>query len=109
MTPVRLSRDERTAVQRQERRRRLLVAAAAEAVATGLHNMKRDDIARRAGVAAGAVNHEFETMAGLRDALILDAIETRNLAVLAQGLACGHPIAKEAPEQLRADAAREII
>ncbi len=109
MPPNRMTQEERTAFQRRERRRRLLLAAAQEAVETGFHAMLRRAIAKRAGVANGTINHEFGTMAGLRDALIMDAIENRNLPVLAQGLACGHPRAKEAPEHLRMEAARELI
>lgn len=106
---MRLPRHERTLVQRQDRRRRLLAAAAAEAIERGLANMTRRGIASRAGVANGTINHEFETMAGLRDALIQHAIESRNLPVLAQGLATGHPIAKDAPADLRAEAVGELI
>jgi len=96
-------------LQRQTRRRRLLDAAAVEAVDFGLNNMTRRGVAARAGVAAGSVNHEFETMDGLRDALIRNAIETRNVAVLAQGVATGHPAAKDAPADLRAQAVSELI
>lgn len=107
MTPERKPRHERSLAQRQERRRRLLEAAATVAVERGFLTMRRRDVAAKAGVATGSVNHEFETMDGLRDALLRHAIENENLPIIAQGLACGHPIAREAPADLRARAVAE--
>jgi AcrR family transcriptional regulator len=105
---MRLPRHERSLAQRQERRRRLLDAASVAVVACGTFNVSRRDVASRAGISHGAINHEFETMAGLRDALVADAIERRDLPVLARALAVSHPLIKNAPDELR-EAARELI
>lgn len=107
--PVRMSREDRTAFQRQERRRKLIAAGVAEAAAVGFVNMTRNGIAARAGLANGSVNHEFGSMDGLREAVMREAVTSGQVAIVAQGLACGHPVAKEAPEGVRAEAARTLI
>lgn len=106
---MRLERSERAAVQREARRRALLTAALQEAETVGYQNITRRAVASRAGVANGAVNHEFGTMVDLRDALMNEAVSLRLLPIVAQGLASGHPAARNAPADLRNEAARDLI
>lgn len=107
--PVRMTREDRTAFQRQERRRKLFEAAVFEAAETGFVQMTRDGIAARAGMSAGSVNHEFGNMELLRNEVMRAAVAARHIKIIAQGLACGHPTAKEAPEGIRAEAAQTLI
>ncbi len=107
--PVRMTREDRAEFQRQERRRKLIAAGVAEAAAVGFLNMKRNAIAARAGLANGSINHEFGSMDGMREAIMREAVAGGHVGIVAQGLACGHPIAKEAPEGVRAEAVRTLI
>ena len=103
-----LSRPDRADAQRRERREKLFAAAFETAEAVGYQSISREAVALRAGIAHGAINHEFRTMAGLREELMREAIRTGRLTIIAQGLACGDPIAKEAPQDLRTAAANII-
>lgn len=103
-----LSRPDRADAQRRERRQKLLSAAFETAEAVGYQNMTREAVAQRAGLSHGSINHEFGTMAGLRNALMHEAIIAKRLPIIAQGLACGDPITKNAPPSLRMAAAKNL-
>ena len=104
----RLPRSERAAQQREARRASILAAAVQLAEANGFATMKRDQIARAAGVADGSVNHECGSMEGLRDAVMEEAVCRRILPIVAQGLAQGHPAARAAPTKVREAATRAL-
>lgn len=108
MTKERLSREERSRTMRETRQRAILAAAVEEAEANGFANIVRNRVAERAGVANGSVNHAFGTLAALKDAVMTEAVATHHEAIIAQGLAAGHPIAREAPAALRKMAARAL-
>lgn len=108
MTTERLPREERAAAMRSARRTALLAAALAEAAEHGYRNITRDAVARRAGLAAGSVNHEFETVEGLRNAVMTEAIETGALDIIRQGIANADPLAVAAPAELKTAALATI-
>jgi len=92
----------------RERDRRILNAALQLAAERGFSRITRSDVAALAGVAVGSVNNAFGDMAGLRDAVMQRAVDTRHAGIVAQGLAAGHPVAKAAPELLRQQAAAAL-
>jgi AcrR family transcriptional regulator len=85
----------------QERNRRILEAALALASERGYERITRSDVAERAGVADGSVNNAYGTMEGLRDAVMEAAVTRGIVAVVGQGLAAGHSIARGAPADLK--------
>jgi AcrR family transcriptional regulator len=105
---IRLPREERASLQRSERRAAILGAAVRLAEAQGFHKITRDEVAAEAGVAAGSVNHEFGTVADMRDAVVLEAIDARNLTIVAQAIAAGHPAARDAPADLKSKAIKTL-
>lgn len=90
-------------------RDQILTAAYDEAVKVGIYAMTRDDIADRAGVATGSVNHHFRNMASLRRAVMHKAIQSEQLDVIAAGLAQGDDIARSAPEGLKRRALETLV
>jgi len=108
MTVERLPREDRAALMRDQRRDKIMRAAVSEASRSGYRNMTRGDIASSAGVALGSINHEFGTMDGLRDAVMQEAVKTRRLDIVAQGLADGHAAARDAPAEMREAAVRAL-
>jgi len=93
---------------RAERDAAVLDAACAVALEHGLSSLTRRAVAIRSGKGAGTVNLAFGTMAELRDAVIREAVARPILPVLAQALAMGEPIARAAPETLRAQALEAV-
>jgi AcrR family transcriptional regulator len=102
--PERLSRDDRSALMRDRRRETILNAATLLAQRVGFGRLTREIVAAEAGVAVGSINHEFGTMDALRDEVMQVAVEHRHLGVVASGLAQRHPIACDAPEELKQEA-----
>lgn len=96
----RLPRAERSARMRNERERKILEAAIEEAKRVGCRNFTRREIAARAGVADGSVNHAFGTLDALRDAVMRAAVAREIVSIIRQGLADGHPVAHSAPPGL---------
>lgn len=92
-----------------ERKDAILAAAVEEAKEQGYQWITRDAVAKRAGVGAGSVNVAFGTMRELKRAVLRLAVDTRIVEIVAQGLADAHPIAKDAPPDLKQEAARLIV
>lgn len=86
------------------RREELLTIALDMAATLGIEQIRRDDIAKKAGVANGLVTHYFTTMTQLKRAVVRAAVERRSLPVIAQALALKHPEALKAPLELRDEA-----
>lgn len=85
--------------------REKILAAALELARTHRYDrLTRGPVARAAGVATGTVNYYFTDMAGLRDAVMAEAVATGADAVVAQGLVDGHPAVLAAPAEVRARA-----
>ena len=94
------------------RRERVMAAALIVAERDGWQQMTRERVAAEAGVAAGTVNNAVGvggTMAGLRDAVMAEAVARGVLAIVAQGLAAGHPAAKAAPVEMRQGATALLV
>jgi AcrR family transcriptional regulator len=67
----------------------------------GFAGVTRDMIANRAEVAVGSVSYHFKGISKLKAAMVERAIETQNLMVLGQAISARHPLAMNAPEDLR--------
>ncbi len=87
----------------------ILGAAVHLARRVGLYSIKRDDVAAEAEVSAGSINYHFQTMAGLRDAVMEYAVKNEVLEIVAHGIMGKHPRALGAPESLQRKAARDLI
>jgi AcrR family transcriptional regulator len=87
-----------------DRDRAVLDAACRVAETHGLQRFTRAHVALSSGKAPGTVSLAFGSMDALRDAVVREAIRRPLLTVLAQALAMGHPVARDAPEDLRAQA-----
>lgn len=83
------------------RNQAILEAGVALAGERGFRNFSRNDVAERAGVAAGSVNNAYGTMDGLHDAVMEVAVERQLTAIVAGGLAVRHPVACAAPQTLK--------
>lgn len=92
----------------ESRDRKILEAAVELAATRGYERITRSEVAAHAGVATGSVNNAFTTMKGLRDAVMRHAVEGSVLAIVAQGLATGHPVARAAPKELKDSALRSL-
>lgn len=89
----------------QARHQAILDCALALAEKHGFRNVRRDAVAAAADVATGTVSHHYKTIGNLQDEIMRAAIKRENVAVLAQGLAENHALAKAAPRALRQKAA----
>jgi AcrR family transcriptional regulator len=86
----------------------ILATAMRLAAKKGFRNVTRQDIATAAEVATGSVSYHFDTMRKLQAAMVLKAIEDKNLPVFTQALADGHPLALRAPVELKKAAGRAL-
>lgn len=80
---------------------RILDVAYSMALSDGFSCLKRDDIAAKAGVALGTVNHHWQSVALLRHAVMERAVENEDLKLIAEGIAAGEAAAQAAPQELR--------
>jgi AcrR family transcriptional regulator len=103
-----MPREDRYRRMRDERRGKIMRAAVSIATTKGYRTMTRDEIAAAAGCSAGLINHEFGTMDGLREAVMREAVDNSQLDIVAQGLADGHAIAKDAPADMKEAAVRAL-
>lgn len=94
---------------KDKRKTQILAAAMVEAKQHGYTNVTREQIAQRAECASGLVSFYFGTMVDLKRAIMSEAIRTRELRIVAQGIADGHPKAKRAPEELRHAALKHLM
>lgn len=94
---------------KDKRKLSILQAAVIEARHHGYANVTREAIAQRAECATGLVSHYFGTMVDLKRAIMSEAVRTRELRIIAQGIADGHPKAKRAPEELRHAALKHLM
>jgi len=92
-----------------DRKQQILTAAIKVAGRPGgWGKMTRDAVAREAGCAEGLVSKYFGTMIAFRRSIMRAAIQARNLAVVAQGLAAGDTNAQKAPPELKAAAVETL-
>jgi len=88
---------------------KILNAALKLAESEGFTNITRDGIAAAARVACGLVNYHYKTMDDLRDAMMRQAVSKSLLTVLAQGIVYGHPVALNAPGELKKQAMESLL
>ena len=74
----------------------------------GWGKLTRDAVAREAQCAESLVSKYFGTMIAFRRSIMRAAIQARNLAVVAQGLAAGDTNAQKAPPELKAAAVETL-
>jgi AcrR family transcriptional regulator len=91
------------------RKEEILAAAIEIAKVSGLAAVSGKKIAAALGVGRTGVMYHIISMHDLRCDVMRIAIETEELAVIAQGLAVGDPIAQEAPEALRRRAVEMLV
>jgi len=95
---------------RADDRRQTILSAALQVAATcGYLRVTRDAVAAAAGCSPALVSHYFGTLVCLHRAIMGEALRTRNLRVIAQGLSHGDRRARNAPEELRRAAAGALI
>lgn len=80
---------------------RILDVAYSMALDDGFSCLKRDDIAAKAGIALGSVNHHWKHVALLRNAVMERAVANKDLKLIAEGITAGEPAAVSAPQELR--------
>ena len=61
----------------------------------------RKEVALSAGVSEALLSLHFKTMAGYRKALMVHAVATRDVAIVAQGLFARDKLARNAPVDLK--------
>ncbi len=91
-----------------DRRQVILSAALRLAADVGYLRTTREAVATVAGCSPALVSNYFGTMAQMQRAIMGEALRTRNLRVIAQGLAHGDRRASNAPEELREAAAASL-
>lgn len=91
-----------------DRKMQLITIGLRLAVEYGYERVTRDMIAARAGCSGGLISL-YWTAPDLQWEIMTEAVRTGCLSVLAQGLASRHPVALEAPIELREAAAMSII
>lgn len=101
MTTTRQTRAERFAQMTATRDAAVLEAAMACALAKGYQWITRDDVAERAGVSNATVSNAFGTMPELKRAVLREAVRRPVLKLVCEGLADHHPIALDAPADVK--------
>jgi len=91
------------------RKEEILSAALDIAKTSGLAAVSGKKIAAALGVGRTGVMYHIVSMHKLRCDVMRQAIETEELAVIAQGLAAGDPMALGAPEDLRRRAVDTLV
>lgn len=91
-----------------DRRKSILQAAMTAARTSGYTHITRDQVAELAECASSLVAHHWGTMAQLRRAIMGEAIRTKDLLIIAQGLVEKDPRAMGAPDELK-EAARDTL
>jgi AcrR family transcriptional regulator len=99
-TPTRLTPADRKAA--------ILTAAVSLATDTGYDNITLTAVARVAGVSYALIVYYFNSADCLLAAVMEEAVRLRVLSVVAEGLAHRHPVALEAPQALRQEAAASL-
>jgi len=103
------ARKARDALKSKARHDAILRAAVALSVEGGYQWITREQVAARAGVAQGSINHAFGTMLALKRAVVRHAIETGILEIVKDALAGRSPAADDVPPELRAKAAALLL
>jgi len=86
----------------------ILDGAVIIAARVGFRNVTRKLAAEKAGCALATVSYHWGSIPELHDAIMRRAVELHLPLIVAQGLAEGHEVARDAPYTLR-DAAAKLI
>jgi DNA-binding transcriptional regulator YbjK len=99
-----MSENKKTRMEPKERAESIIKASIEMAIKDGYRNLKRDAVAEAAGVAYSMVNYVFSDIYTLQNEVLLYAIEHDIVEIVAQGLVNNDPLAKGAPEAVKARA-----
>ncbi len=103
-----MTETKKTRMQPKERAESIIKASIEMAIKDGYRQLKRDAVAEAAGVAYSMVNYVFSDIRTLQDEVLRYAIENDIIAIVAQGLVNNDPIAKGAPEAVKARAVESL-
>ncbi|QDH45648.1 TetR family transcriptional regulator [Pantoea phage vB_PagM_AAM22] len=87
---------------------RILDVAYSMALSDGFSCLKRDDIAAKAGVAQGTINHHFKYISHLKDDVMKIAVEKGDLKIIAEGIVSGNTVALSASHALKMEALQSL-
>lgn len=94
----------------EQRRAQILLAATELARQHGYQNFTREQIAERVGYGSrSSINVHVVSMELLRTLVMEEAVRSRDLIIVAQGLATGNAIAIKAPQKLKRKAALTLV
>jgi len=95
-------------MRKADRRDQIMTHAIRLARRIGYMNVRRDDLASKAGVANGLVSVHWSTMAQLRTAIIREAVKIGDPVIVGQGLALKNRHAMKASQELKDKAIAQI-
>ena len=84
------------------RRTLILEAAIHVAERLGFRSFTREDVANEAGVSPALVTTRLGCMEDARAHVMKEAVKRHLLPIVAAGIAEGHPVARRAPKELKA-------
>jgi len=87
----------------------IMTAAVSLAVERGYMKFSRAQVASRAQVSEGLVSYYYSEMANLRTEVVRYAIRHNVLPIVAAALVTAHPLALEAPLEVRKLAAESLL
>ena len=93
----------------EKRRKQILSAAVDISKQFSYLTLTFNQVAKRVKCTRGLIIHHFGSMAALRDAVMIHAVATNDLLLIAQGLAHGNPIATTANEDIKKQSVRELL
>jgi len=88
-------------MKKTDRKKQIMTHAIELSRKIGYMNVRRDGLAKNAGVANGLVSVHWSTMTQLKKAIMREAIQLEDLVIIGQGLAMKDKHALKAPEELR--------
>lgn len=91
------------------KRERILRAAIRAAIAQSNYRVSRDDVARRARVASGLVNHYYGPVTNLHDQIVKFAIDNKMHNIVAMALLAEHPLTKKLTDAQRKEALKHVL
>lgn len=93
----------------RNRKEDILQAALTLASTAGYRALTRDGVAHAAGVSVGLVNHYYQHIELLRQAVLEEGIRLGMVGILAEGLVAGDAAAHAAPQSLKRRAVTALL
>jgi AcrR family transcriptional regulator len=90
-------------------KQKILDAAVKLADRHGFRKVSKEKIAKEVGCPVGSINYYWGTVFKLDHAVMKHAVSTKNVRIVARGLATRHPVALRAPFALRQQAAKILV